>query len=341
MAMTKDFIDRIKRITAYMACNIANKQKSGTAFALDAELIITCAHCLREEKTVSARPAPHIEVWFYDAQEGSTSSIQTEILWDGFTEKPPVDLALLKPKSPLPLETFLPLGTAPDSGSYWQSFGYPILAGQTGLRFDGIVSHKTDRYLDMEVDAIILECKQTQGRDPWNGASGSPVVVDGKIVGVICDQPLREGRPAYGILAAIALADALSAAPETIISNEVLQTYIAPAVDDAANNLKASGESLPLQLSVSPPVRCRNGEYALGIRLVGRVKYLADVRNVTYWVGEQHYEVTHGNAGFRCAARVSKEDRETNHVRAKVIFEGQGGRQHLELDTRIPSEQDD
>ncbi len=114
------------------------------------------------------------------------------------------DAAVLALAEPITAARPLPLGGACQWKAPWDSFGYPGVGGGAGVPLEGIVT-RPDGFDDRNRPSIVLRCEELSAgvAAPAGGFSGSPVVVNGVVVGhlkrIIQDKDFR-GRPSFGLV---------------------------------------------------------------------------------------------------------------------------------------------
>jgi len=143
--------------------------KSGTAFFVategDKQILLTSEHNLPEGQPV--------KLYLNDKE------VEAEIL-ERLSDR---DVAILKLKNrpaaiipPLPLKKVeIPYN------ENWETYGFPIQRVNSGGRYTGSVS-RTNNGTKWDVD---LECEQYNNLDQFEGLSGSPLVMNGHVVGII------------------------------------------------------------------------------------------------------------------------------------------------------------
>jgi Trypsin-like peptidase domain len=169
-------LPELKRIVT----RLTHGKLQGTAFLVGKKHALTCAHCLGEDERDPVLRGPislHFN-WWNDKRQEYIASIE-QIDWD-------LDIALLKLDEEAPVDP-LPLATSAEIDKSWTAFGYPEPVGHDGFPLKGVVSDPDARAYGRP--ALLLKCDE--GADKINGASGSPVMVDDQIVGILTNQLLR------------------------------------------------------------------------------------------------------------------------------------------------------
>jgi tetratricopeptide (TPR) repeat protein len=170
----------------------------GTAFLVSATHALTCAHCIRDS---AGGFAESVELNFWnDARErhAAVEAVDEDR-----------DVALLRLSLPATVPAY-PRATNAVNGARWQAFGYP--KDTPGLLIGGEVRDVNARTGQQVVRHVIqLECREAA--DALKGASGSPVLVNDVIVGMITRQAQKWSRtdaggtePAFGALFAVSMA---------------------------------------------------------------------------------------------------------------------------------------
>lgn len=162
------------------------QSKTGTGYLIACNRIATCAHVVEHATTGS------ISINFYGIKQ------EARVLRTNADS----DCAILELNDPLADVQPLRLGGKCNWKATWDSYGFPSLARGAGVTMSGIVSNpkaKDDRH------AFVLELTSPEVAAgmaaPIHGLSGSPVIVDGVVVGHLkrfLSDPENPLRPAYG-----------------------------------------------------------------------------------------------------------------------------------------------
>lgn len=163
----------------------------GTGYLIANNRIATCWHVV---KVWDDDDRNEVKIGFPDSDNREAYVIKADKETDcavlGF--KPPVD------KQPLPLADRLKTITP------WEGFGYPAAAGGTGLPIRGEVTDPDSRdQSHREVMALFSKQVAAGQATPLHGFSGTPVLVDGAVVGHIIrhvGDPDDNRRPAWGLI---------------------------------------------------------------------------------------------------------------------------------------------
>lgn len=162
---------------------------TGTGYLVAPDRVATCWHVVSP-----AGPSGTVALEF---ESGSVSA--TVIARD--EEHDAAVLALAEPVMAVPV---LPLGGAVGWKNAWDAFGYPGVGGGAGVPLEGVVTRPDGRD-DARRPAIVLRCEEIAAglAAPAGGFSGSPVVVNGAVIGhlkrIIADKDFR-GRPCFGLV---------------------------------------------------------------------------------------------------------------------------------------------
>jgi|GEM_PF-833682 len=156
---------QIETATVQVTCG----DKSGTAFFVaiegDKQILLTSEHNLPEGQPVKI---------YLNEKE-----VDAEIL-ERISDR---DVAILELKNKL--ETIIPAlplkKTEIPYDENWETYGFPTQRVESGGRYTGSVS-RTNNGTKWDVD---LECEQYNNLDQFDGLSGSPLIMDGHVVGVI------------------------------------------------------------------------------------------------------------------------------------------------------------
>lgn len=147
----------------------------GTAFLVSADLVATALHNVADRHEVDPTPYGDITLQF----PGHT----TRAALVGYKRE--ADCAVLRCVDP-PRIAPLQMRGLGRSGEPWQTWGYPNMQSDNGLAVDGTVTYFHGELFD-EKDIIQLYCNQVAagvGGDA-RGLSGSPVLVNGQVAGIM------------------------------------------------------------------------------------------------------------------------------------------------------------
>jgi hypothetical protein len=159
-----------------------------TGYPIARDRILTARHPLYPDDGPARDPSHPIEVrWRCPDADGDWQPVRA-IAW----ENARWDLALLD--CPLPPRVAanpgFPCESPPDDGMRWTSVGFPRVAGRRNDRREpfNMQGHVYSALTGAERFAVSEEAGPSR-EDAWKGASGAPVFVDWRILGVIVSVP--------------------------------------------------------------------------------------------------------------------------------------------------------
>lgn len=162
------------------------RHRTGTGYLIAPNLVATCEHVVR------GADLSNIEVNF----DG------TKKLAKGVRTNANSDCAIIELDDRLVEAVPLVLGGTCSWKATWDSYGFPAAGKGAGVTMSGIVSNPNARD---DLQAAVLELTSPEVAagmaSPLHGFSGSPVVVDGVVVGHLkrfLSDPEEPTRPAYG-----------------------------------------------------------------------------------------------------------------------------------------------
>lgn len=173
----------------------------GTGYLVSDRLVITCRHVIEDANkiTVTVLGKPIV---------ASPRPPDPQI-------KVAADVAVLELTEPVTGITPLKFASSANVGVDWLGQGYPVFRDRKALRLPlhGIVL-STNAFDINEEPSLQLSCVEAAAGDgpQMGGFSGSPVIIEGLVVGHIkriFDDPDRPERPIYGLLYAVPSADIL------------------------------------------------------------------------------------------------------------------------------------
>jgi hypothetical protein len=226
MPTNDDDLARLKRASGVVVGEAG--EHLGTCFLIRADLALTCVHV--------GEASPRVRVRF----EGHSSEFEASEV--GRDEDPikgsRSDDALLLKLSSRPDSQPLPVSASrPAVGTRWTSYGYPAVA-KHGVLLSGTVSD-LDGKDSKGQPAMVLECPAAKD-EYMHGLSGSPVVVDGKVIGHMRRIVARtKGDPAAAF-------GYLFATPASRI-HALLSKYIAVNVVDTKRPTSGKGPERPVR----------------------------------------------------------------------------------------------
>jgi hypothetical protein len=214
--------------------------KAGTAWRVTANLLVTAFHVVGED----------YGRWLHTMVDGA----QYHLLDGGqildkrlipIGENSYSDIAVLKTTTPLSAPIMLLAASDPADDSRWSSDGFPSVTGERVFRLTGRVAavHPNEKHeLQLTVDQ--------GGSNSWEGASGSPVCVGEKVVGILTQEvcglnTVRAVRAAtlIKLLVGLGINDGLVVAPtdQTVAGASTLARNYDPEVE--RTSIEAFGDS--------------------------------------------------------------------------------------------------
>ena len=141
----------------------------GTGFLVSADRLLTCNHVVR-----GAGEGPILATFSHGQYEARVELVDAEN-----------DCALLRLLCPVPTADAQPLtlATVPVLRSaVWEGYGFPAATGQAGLLIDGRVQDPEGRDPALQLAVVLQSANVTAGS--WlAGFSGSPALVDARVIG--------------------------------------------------------------------------------------------------------------------------------------------------------------
>ena len=152
------------------ACALVNARGvRGTGFLVSPERLLTCYHVVRDAAD------GHIVATFPHGQyEAAVEMVDAAN-----------DCALLRLNRPVPPGDARPLALSAipaDRGAAWDGYGFPAVTGQAGLLIDGRVQDPTGHDPALR-KAVVLRSAVVTAGSRLQGFSGSPVLMDGIVIG--------------------------------------------------------------------------------------------------------------------------------------------------------------
>lgn len=191
--MDSQTLEQLKNIVARTEAHRDDGAKpvKGTAFLIDTYHALTCAHCIgtRSSKTWAENVTLYFSRWGKDPRP---AKVLGEPKWTH-------DLAILKlaeeaPTHVRPLQ--LALNGSPDAG--WDTFAHPSPSEDAGIRMSGTVDDPRAILPDSKSSPPLIQLRCFEGRQSIRGASGGPVVVNHRIIGMLNNQLCQEqGHDSY------------------------------------------------------------------------------------------------------------------------------------------------
>lgn len=223
------------------------KVHHGTGYPIAGGRVLTAGHVI-ENATIDK-----IEFsWYHHIQDQDWKKC-TRIVWDG---RPEIDAVVLEADCPEGLNARFGLlwESEPESNQSWESEGFPMVgergAVSTPLKGTTYSMGPGHQYFQLGID------NPTTLLNGWRGASGSPVFVDGKILGliVLCPDNFGEGRfqalPVARLLKNEKFREAAG-----LTEDEQRETLVSAAIDRLATSkvaLETLAKTLDVQLSDRP-----------------------------------------------------------------------------------------
>lgn len=185
MDLKQEDIDRLKRCVARTVATTPSGEVFGTAFLIGPKHALTCAHNLGPVEDQAAT----VKLTFAacpSQPERIGTPVAATLDWDW-------DMVVLELDEAIDVEP-VQMSSTVLPGKSWDGFGYPWQVYNIGgLLLGGVVRDTNSRYLVRDEQRRRLHLSSVQARDMLKGASGSPVMVDGVIVGMVQNQVM--GRP--------------------------------------------------------------------------------------------------------------------------------------------------
>lgn len=162
------------------------QQKMGTGYLIAANLVATCEHVVRDAVLAT------VEISF-----NGTKKLAKSIRNNNSS-----DCAIIELVDPLVNVTPLILGGACNWKATWDTCGFPAAGKGAAVMLDGIVNDP-DAIDDLQAEVLELTSPNVAAgmATPLHGFSGSPIIVDGMVVGHLkrfLSDPDEPTRPAYG-----------------------------------------------------------------------------------------------------------------------------------------------
>lgn len=164
--------EKIKKFICKIICDGIDK---GTGFLIDKKIVMTAAHVIEED-------TQKLSVQFLEMNNSVL-----EISCKAYEEKSDLDVEILILDEPLNLNESMNLNTNTVSiGSSWTTYGYPAESSPQIALVEGVVTNANDSFnpcdfnIDLEVHQGIME--------NYQGLSGAPLIIAGKVYGIITHQ---------------------------------------------------------------------------------------------------------------------------------------------------------
>lgn len=141
----------------------------GTGFLVSPEWLLTCNHVIRDAGDHRIRA-----IFPHGQYEATVDLVDVEN-----------DCALLRLSLPVPAGSARPLVIAVgpvQKGVAWEGYGFPAATGQAGLLIDGRVQDPAG-HDPIQRPSVVLQSANVTAGSSLQGFSGSPVLVDGRVIG--------------------------------------------------------------------------------------------------------------------------------------------------------------
>lgn len=186
--MAKPIELTIEQVKAACA-RLTTADAQGTGYLVRSDCIVTCAHVVR---SVGVGGSVHAQ-FVGHAQPVPTT---VERIDDA------ADWAVLRLSSSVPGTQTLPLWAVASPDARWLSFGYPAIAGEHGLALGGVVRDPAGKDSAGNVAVQLFSSEAAAARGAvLGGASGSPVISGGRVIGHLRRVlPDEESRAQLGLL---------------------------------------------------------------------------------------------------------------------------------------------
>ena len=161
------------------------KQRRGTGYILEHDIIVSCAH-------VVPSPGESVFVSFFDDRRIDAVVEQVD------TKN---DIAILKPRVPLAGLPFLRLSrTDYKSETPFASYGFPLSTGESGVTLSGKILDPGGQDLN-KISSIVLSSPSLTSNAQLQGLSGAPVFSQGMLIGHLKQiVPDQQSCPQFGIV---------------------------------------------------------------------------------------------------------------------------------------------
>jgi tetratricopeptide (TPR) repeat protein len=220
-------------------CQINGPGARGTGYLVSGNRIVTCYHVIKQ-----AAVGQPVAVTF----PGHKTS--QALVTDKRDEQ--WDVAVLEWRDPVSDIVPLRFGNATERKMVWEGYGYPGVASDSGLPIDGTVDDLAGKDTRGVVSFVLTAGKLEAGTGaPPHGYSGSPVVLNGLVVGHlkrILEDPDNPRHVAFGTVYAARAKDFLALLPgETL--HEAVSVHQIPVATNPIDGyevfLSASAADLP------------------------------------------------------------------------------------------------
>lgn len=168
--------------------------KNGTCYPIAPDRVITAAHVL--DGWDGKRP---IQVWWNQHPETKSLNWQNaQIVWNGQDEQ--IDVAILKTEFPPQVDGYARLSLMPPKfKEAYESRGFPSV-GKTEDDRDAVpitgevIQYlQIDKYVALGIEFSFKKRRPQKEASGWKGASGAPVIVGDRFLGVLANCPVPFG----------------------------------------------------------------------------------------------------------------------------------------------------
>ena len=157
------------------------------------DLVLTAMHVVADRNAPTLTLIPGRIVLTFPTH--STDATVVDDCWD-----PRADWALLKCATAPPAVRPIPLSDEVNDGEPWESFGFPDANPRDGLAQVGTVTHAAATFETVAAHQLYSDQAAGGSGAPEAGASGSPIIVGGAVVGLMRASLMKEGMNVAGTL---------------------------------------------------------------------------------------------------------------------------------------------
>lgn len=323
----------------------------GTGFLVGDRQMVTCWHVVAQNQDkVAGEPRIKVDIG------GRTGVVATLALKLSSEE---LDVAVLELSEPVVGIKPLPIVSGCHRDDRWIGCGYPMVAMKKEQipQISQIPLHGTVRQVighdSLGKPAMVLECVEAAGGTPMGGVSGSPVIVNGRVVGHvkrILEDPSAKGHPLFGFLYAVRGSDILRSLgweiPLLAAAEPGKREALLKAIEVSRHSpveifhlleifylwdsLKAEGVTDDLLSVESAEVLIRKGRSDLGLKILNEV-LPSNQSNARMWrlYAQAKYQQGHTEEAVRSLEDLAEKDRSvfrdattglwlSNYLRANV-----------------------
>lgn len=180
----------------------------GTGFLVAEGLVLTALHVVADRTKEARTPYPGEIVFTFPGH--TTKAVIHESYFDRMA-----DWALLKCETAPPVRP-IPLAEAPKDGAAWETYGFPDANPRDGMVNIGEVSNCLGT-LDGNAVFQLFSREAAAGQGaPVKGLSGSPVIVDNAVAGILRFALMKDQQTVAGTVYACPIASVLQKAAELL-----------------------------------------------------------------------------------------------------------------------------